>query len=65
MAFLYCFLSQANCGWRLLCDLLQLPRCGRADVQAELNRVKGKPLFRELKGEGSVCARADEAWDFT
>ena len=44
---------------------LQLPRrCWRADVQAEMNRVKGKPLYRELRGQGSVAAQADEAWEY-
>ena len=28
-----------------------------------MNRVKGKPLYRELRGEGSISAQADEAWD--
>ena len=33
-------------------------------MQTELNRVKGKPPYKELKGEGSVSAQANEAWDY-
>ena len=33
-------------------------------AQIELNRVKGKPPYRELKGEGSVGQQADEAWEY-
>ena len=33
-------------------------------MQTELNRVKGKPPYRELKGEGSLAQQADEAWDY-
>lgn len=33
-------------------------------MQTELNRVKGKPPYKELKGEGSVKTQADEAWDY-
>ena len=53
-----------NCIWRLL-GLLQLPRCVCAHVQAETNRVKGRPPYKELRREGSVCAQADEAWDYS
>ena len=30
-------------------------------MQAELNRVKVSPPYKELKGKGSVEAQADEA----
>lgn len=33
-------------------------------LQTELNRVKGKIPYKELKGEGSVNAQADEAWNY-
>ena len=33
-------------------------------VQTELNRVRGKPPYKELKGEGSVSQQADEAWSY-
>lgn len=33
-------------------------------MQAELNRVKVSPPYKELKGKGSVEAQADEAWNY-
>ena len=33
-------------------------------VQTELNRVRGKPAYKELKGEGTVSQQADEAWEY-
>lgn len=33
-------------------------------LQTELNRVKVKPPYKELKGEGSVSQQADEAWEY-
>ena len=35
-----------------------------AAVQTELNRVKGKAPYKELKGEGTVSQQADEAWEY-
>ena len=33
-------------------------------MQMELNRVRGTPQHRELKGEGSATAQADEEWEY-
>ena len=34
-------------------------------MQADGNRVKQRPAYKELKGEGSVAQQADEAWALT
>lgn len=34
-------------------------------LQAELNRVKGRPRYKELEGRGSEQAQADEAWAYS
>lgn len=41
----------------------QPPKGSSAAMQSDLNRVHKKPQYRELKGEGSEQAQADEAWD--
>mmetsp|Transcript_41456 Transcript_41456/g.104208 ORF Transcript_41456/g.104208 Transcript_41456/m.104208 type:complete len:585 (+) Transcript_41456:167-1921(+) len=33
-------------------------------MQAELNRVKGKPRYQELKGQGTEEEQAAEAWEY-
>ncbi|KAA6417109.1 MAG: ubiquitin carboxyl-terminal hydrolase 8-like [Trebouxia sp. A1-2] len=33
-------------------------------MQTELNRVRGRPAYKELKGEGTVSQQADEAWEY-
>ena len=37
---------------------------GNIDVQAETNMVEGMPPYKELRGEGSVSAQAEEAWQY-
>lgn len=58
-----------TCFWilrfnRTLLPIQCTPKVVLGIVQIELNRVKGKPPYRELKGEGSLKAQADEAWDY-
>ncbi|DBA96007.1 TPA: hypothetical protein ACH3X1_001511 [Trebouxia sp. C0004] len=33
-------------------------------MQTDLNRVRGKPAYKELKGDGTVSQQADEAWEY-
>ena len=33
-------------------------------MQIELNRIRGTPQYRELKGEGSATAQADDEWEY-
>ena len=30
-----------------------------------MNRVQGRPPYKELKGEGSATAQADNAWEYS
>ena len=56
-----CWLRSACCGSHWL--HLGTDSNGAA-VQTELNRVKGKAPYKELKGEGTVSQQADEAWEY-
>lgn len=56
-------LNTARCGPQH-CPSGRVSNGGCVLLQTELNRVKGKPPYKELKGEGSINAQADEAWDY-
>ena len=57
-------LHTAQCGARHCAGGESAVNDGVVLLQTELNRVKGKPPYKELKGEGSLNAQADEAWDY-
>jgi len=45
-------------------DSQEFLHCVLGGLQAELNRIKGKPRYKELKGKGTEVEQANEAWNY-